>query len=183
MPQNGDCMFMNPDARVKVDNKSMIEAALFVSGKALAIDELGVICNSGNLGGIRRDVQELIEEYEGRDSGIRICSTSGGYVMGARGDLEEKVMYLAPASDIPPAMLKILALIAYEQPIKQSDLVKERGNRVYNYLRELKAKDLIERKRSGRTFILETTPKFRRYFGIEDVKMLLEDGGSYSFNP
>ncbi len=79
-------------------------------------------------------------------------------------------MHLAPEADIPPAMLKTLAIIAYKQPVTQSKLVKERGNRIYAYVKKLREHELIEAKKKGRTKILTVTPKFREYFQIQDVK-------------
>jgi segregation and condensation protein B len=75
---------------------------------------------------------------------------------------------------MPKAMLKALALIAYEQPIKQSYVVKIRGNRVYDYMRKLEDLGLIERKAEGHTKILTTTAKFRQYFKINDEKELVK---------
>ncbi len=152
------------------ESKQIIEAALFVSGKPLNVEELAKVCVSGNLGLIRRCVEELAKEYENRTSSIVIQKTDDGYIMRVKGDLERKLMHLIPETDIPAPILKILALIAYEQPIKQSDVIKERGNRAYKYIRFLRKQGLVEGKRCGRTRILTITPKFRDYFHIEDLK-------------
>jgi segregation and condensation protein B len=75
---------------------------------------------------------------------------------------------------MPKAMLKVLALIAYEQPIKQSYIVKIRGNRVYEYLKRLEDMEFIERLEEGHTRIITTTEKFKRYFRINDAKELVK---------
>ncbi|HDI72783.1 MAG TPA: SMC-Scp complex subunit ScpB, partial [Candidatus Altiarchaeales archaeon] len=60
-------------------------------------------------------------------------------------------------------------------PIKQSKVVKERGNRAYRYIRKLIEQELIEGKKSGRTRILTTTSKFRDYFQIQDLRELVKE--------
>jgi segregation and condensation protein B len=159
--------------------KSMIEAALFVSGRSLDVEELAKVCGSGNLGLIRRCVEELSGEYEGRDSGILIQKNGEGYVMRVKGDLEKKIMHLVPETDIPSPALKTLALIAYEQPIKQSDIVRERGNKVYKYIKFLREQGLVEGRKCGRTRVLTVTPKFRDYFHIEDLKNFVMSGDDH----
>jgi len=156
--------------------KSLIEAALFVSGRPLNVGELAKTCRSGNLGLIHSYVEELSKEYENRNSGIVIQKTEEGYIMRVKRDLEERLMHLIPETDIPPPILKTLALIAYEQPIKQSEVVKERGNRAYSYIRFLRERGLVEGKKCGRTRVLTVTPKFRDYFRIEDMKNLVKKG-------
>jgi len=156
--------------------KPLIEAALFVSGRPLNIEELAKICGSGNLGLIHSCVEELSKGYENRNSGVVIQKTEEGYIMRVKRDLEGKIMHLIPETEIPSPILKTLALIAYEQPIKQSEIVKERGNRAYRYIRFLRERGLIEGKKCGRTRVLTVTPKFRDYFRIEDLKEFVKKG-------
>jgi segregation and condensation protein B len=158
------------------ENKRIIEAALFVAGKPLKIDELAKVCVSGNLGLIRNCVEELVREYDDGGSGIAIQKIEEGYVMRVRDDLEGKLMHLVPETEIQAPVLKILALIAYEQPIKQSDVVKERGNKAYKYIKFLREQGFVEGKRCGRTRMLNVTPKFKDYFHIEDLKEFVEKG-------
>ncbi len=159
------------------DVRRVIEAALFISGRILTLEEIARICELGNAGIIRQSLNELMEDYNSRNSGIEIYEYNGGYGMRIRSELEHSVMHLAPETEIPPAMLKTLALIAYEQPITQSKLVKERGTRVYRYVKKLREQELIDAKKEGRTKILTVTPKFREYFQVQDVKEFMDKGG------
>jgi len=156
------------------DTRRLMEAALFIAGRNLTLEEIAGLCQSGNIGLVRRTIDELREEYNSRNSGIEIYGYDGSYGMRVKSELEPAVMHLAPDTEIPPAMLKTLALIAYEQPVTQSRLVKERGNRVYKYVRKLREQELIEAKKKGRTRILTVTPKFREYFQIQDLKDLVD---------
>ncbi len=152
------------------ETKKLIEAGLFIAGRPLSLEEIAVFCNSGNMGSIRRLIEELQEDYNTRDSALRIENMSEGYRMTVVEEIEKDVVHLAPESEIPSTVLKTLALIAHEQPIKQSEVVKVRGNRAYRYIKELREQGLIEAKREGRTRLLETTPKFKEYFQIDDLK-------------
>jgi segregation and condensation protein B len=154
--------------------KALIEAALFSAGRLLRVEDLARVCVSGNLGQIRRSADELVEEYATRGGGILIKRTDEGYVMGVRTELEDKVMHLVPDTEIPAPVLKTLALIAYEQPIKQSTVIKERGNKAYAYIKFLRQQGLIEARKEGRSRFLSVTPKFKEYFHIEDLKKFVE---------
>ena len=153
--------------------KSLIEAALFASGRALSAEDLARICGSGSVGLIRRNIEELVDEYKSRRSGIALIKIPEGYIMQVKTEYESAIMPLVPETEIPLPVLKTLALIAYEKQIKQSDLVKERGSGAYAYVKFLKKQGLIEAKREGRTKILSVTPKFRAYFHVEDLEKLV----------
>ncbi len=157
------------------DFKPLIEASLFVAGRTLSIEELAEICKSGNIGSIRRIVEKLISEYSARNSGLEIYESNNRYGMRAKADFEGKIMHLVPETDMEPAVLKTLALIAYSEPIKQSKVVEERGGRAYKYIKKLREQELISAEKCGRTRVLTTTPKFREYFQIQDLKGLVDE--------
>ena len=60
-------------------------------------------------------------------------------------------------------------MIAYRQPILQSDLIEIRGGGAYAHVEELVKRDLVARYRSGRSYLLQTTPEFSRYFKTSDL--------------
>ncbi len=157
------------------DNKKILEAALFVSGKILTLEDMARLCSSGNIGVIRKAIEELQKEYESRDSGIEIYESSGAYGMRVKREYEDKVIHLVPDTDMAPAVLKTLALIAYTQPIKQSEVIKLRGNGAYRYIQKLKDQELIETHKSSRTRVITVTNKFREYFHIQEVKDAFKD--------
>ncbi len=159
------------------DFKAIIEASLFVAGRTLSIEELAEICKSGNIGAIRKIVEELISEYSARNSGLEIYEAGNRYGMRVKADFEGRIMHLVPETDMEPAVLKTLALIAYSEPIRQSKIVEERGGRAYKYIKKLREQELITAEKCGRTRLLRTTPKFREYFQIQDLRNLVEEKG------
>jgi len=95
--------------------------------------------------------------------------------MQVRSQLAEHVKYFAQM-EIPVKVLKTAALIAYHQPIKQSELQEMFGSKVYDHVKELHELGLIKKRQDGRTIVLTTTPHFSEYFGSEttDKKKIKE---------
>jgi segregation and condensation protein B len=81
---------------------------------------------------------------------------------------------------VPKKYLKTASLIAYHQPIKQSDLVEMVGGKGYEHVKALKQLGLISTKPYGATKILKTTNRFLEQFGIDakkpnEIKKFLAD--------
>ena len=128
--------------------------------------------------------RELAAEYEARNSGIRVRETSGtfGFVT-----YEENYDYIlaitTPAKErrLSQAALETLAIIAYRQPVTQTEIDSTRGTKSARIVEGLVLKDLVEdRGRSdaiGRPMLYGTTNKFLEYFDLKDLGELptLED--------
>lgn len=157
------------------DPKRLMEAALFISAGPLSIQQLAKVCNLGTLGSVRSTVEDLQEEYEESGSAIVIEKVSSGYRMMVDEELEEKIKHLAPDKEISSSALKTLAIIAYEEPVRQSEVVKVRGNKAYRYIKELEEREFVNSEKDGRTKLLSTTKKFKEYFQLEDIEKALEE--------
>ena len=70
-----------------------------------------------------------------------------------------------PQADLSRTALTILALIAYTQPIMQSEVTRLMGN-VYDQLKQLEERGFISRTRKGRSFEIRLGQTFYRYFEI-----------------
>jgi len=144
--------------------KAVIEAALFASGKTLSLRELADLSGL-SVERARAMAGDLAAEYAARGSGIEIKSIGEGYFMQVAPRLAGQVVSCAP-KEIEAPLIRTLAIIAYKQPIKQSELVKIRGNKSYEHVRELEKRGLISAEKAGHTKLLTTTPGFADYFGI-----------------
>ena len=82
--------------------------------------------------------------------------------------IDQSVMVAKP--EIQSHHLKTLALIAYHQPIKQSNLRRLAGPKIYDHVDELSKMKLIYAKKHGSTEMLTTTKRFPEYFGIDSTK-------------
>ncbi len=145
----------------------MIEAALFASGRTLSPKELA------ELSGISEEkasslAEELAHEYASRSGGLEIRSFGEGYAMQVRSILTPQIISIAP-KEIEAPLIRTLAIIAYKQPIKQSNLAEIRGNKSYAHVKELERMGLISAFRQGRTKVITTTRAFSEYFGLSSV--------------
>lgn len=145
--------------------KRLIEASLFISGRELSLEELGRICGLGNLGKIKKILEELRKEYEERNGAIKIFCSENKYSMNLAKDLQNKVINLSPVKEISKSALKILSFIAYYQPVKQKQVIEKFGN-VHNRIHKLEEMGFIKSYKQKNYKILEITKKFEEYFEI-----------------
>lgn len=143
----------------------VVEAALFSAGRAISIQE---IMEQTDLkeAAVKKAIKELKTGYEERDTVLEITKAGNKWGMQVRRQAAEPAAKFAQM-EIAPKLLKTLALIAYHQPIKQSDLKDMLGAKVYDHIPELKERGLIKSRRDGQTKILSTTPRFPEYFGLD----------------
>mgnify|MGYP001237356887 FL=1 len=80
--------------------------------------------------------------------------------------------------EISPEVLKTASIIAYNQPILQSDLVKLLGSGVYDRVRTLRQMGLVTGRHVGQSLLLSTTREFSERFGLgtkkEEIKEWME---------
>ena len=162
------------------DFRQLIEAVLFVSGKPISLKDLALSLDT-TAGEVKELITELQEEYVNMGSAVEIVETvDKKFVMQLKPEFSEIVMNYAPESGESKATLKTLSLIAYKQPVLQSDVVKYRGTGAYKHIKELEEDGLIERTPKERTYLVKTTPKFAEFYGLKsdsvsDIKKFVEE--------
>jgi len=149
--------------------KRLIEAALFMSSRPLTTEELSKLTGISSPGEIEERLEELRKEYKGR--GIEIVRSPKGWIMQVKPEILPKVAHLAPYSDLKDGHKRTLALVAYREPVRQSEIVRIQGNKAYGYIKFLVKKGLIKSEKQGRTRILSLTKEFERYFGEEKQRI------------
>src|SRR5574344_2180547 len=152
--------------------KSRIEAVLFVTAKALTLDEIAVYLDE-EPEVIEEAILELIMDYSSRDGALEV-DDENGYILQVKEDYMDIVEKLCP-SEMRPAVLKTLTIIALKEPIRQTELKELRGSTAYEHVAELLQKGMISRSRdkNGRSYNIKTTPKFAEYFKLKgDTKTL-----------
>ena len=152
--------------------KSRIEAVLFVTAKALSVEEIAAYLDV-EAEQAEEAVLELIMDYSSRDGALEI-DDENGYILQVKQEHLDIVEKLCPV-ELKPPVLKTLTVIALKEPIRQSLLKDLRGSNVYEHVAELLEKGLIYRykDKNGRSYNLKTTPKFAEYFKLKgDAKTL-----------
>lgn len=143
----------------------VVEAALFSAGKPLLVEEIAE--TTGLRAEVVKDgIKELVSAYDGRDSVLEVGKAGAKWAMQVRSRAAEPASKFAPM-EIPHKTLKTLALIAYHQPMKQSDLVDMVGTKVYDHVPELVSRGLVRAREERVTKILTTTNLFPEYFGLD----------------
>jgi len=151
--------------------KAKIEALIHC--KEMTLEELSKHTNIGSKGLIKNLISELTEEYNKRDSGLKIINQEGSYKISVRDEHVETVTEAAkPELDF--AVLETLAYIAHKKMIRQADVVRIRSNKSYNHIKELVEKGFIESKKDGRSKKLTPTRKFYEYFKLPENEEIWE---------
>jgi segregation and condensation protein B len=145
--------------------RHVVEAALFSAGKPLSIEEISQQTNLSPEA-VKDACKELAKEYDGRDTVLEVGKAGAKWAMQVRPQASEPATKFAPP-EIPSKLLKTLALIAYHQPMKQSELVDMLGTKVYDHVPDLVARGLVKAREEGVTKILVTTALFPEYFGLD----------------
>lgn len=159
----------------QIDSR-LIEAALFSAGRPLSIRELQELTGMDK-NEVTSSLRSLVQSYRKRETSLEISRVGRKYTMKLRESYAKPVRSLA-TPDIPRKLWKTLALIAYHEPVKQSELQTMLGSRIYDHVRELKELKMIIMKADGNTRIISTTHLFPEYFGMESgdkekIKMYL----------
>lgn len=155
--------------------KALLEAILFTTTRPLTVSDIKKILKIQD-SSIENMLEELKKKYSSEDSGITM-SQIGGHMLIVKPEYADKVSHLTPHSDLSRGLLRVLSIIAYHEPISQSDIVKVVGNRTYEYTKELRQRGLIKAEKKSRTVLLSTTPQFEEYFGTrkEVIKKIAKD--------
>jgi chromosome segregation and condensation protein ScpB len=144
----------------------------------MTLHELAAIATTSSLQKVKEAVLSLKDEYQQRESPIRIYQLEDErYKMTLHGDYLKQVRALAPHMDMKRAVVSVLSHIALKQVVTQSELVHKFGNRVYEYMRDLEKRGLVRTEPYRHTKKITTTKKLYALLGEEDsgsVKVQLE---------
>lgn len=160
----------------RMDMDLLVEAALFSAGHPVSVAELAETTGASQTG-IRSALKRLVSAYDERNTALQVARVGSKYAMQVKPDLSEPVKMLG-RPQIPKRLLKTAALIAYHQPVLQSDLVEMAGLKVYDHVRELTELRMVSASPKGHSKELKITKKFIEAFGIEssrraDIKLIM----------
>jgi segregation and condensation protein B len=150
------------------ENMKLLEAIFFISGRFLTMQELVSLSNLNPL--IIKDlIVKLQEKYEKQDYAFEIVEKNGLWKMDVKQEFFSLINKLATgSSEFSKAEQETLAIIAYKQPIKQSVIIKIRGNKAYDHVKKFSELGLLKKKKEGHTHILLLSDEFYDYFNLEE---------------
>jgi segregation and condensation protein B len=153
-----------------VSLKAKIESVLFLTEKPVRAQAIARIVNE-DVQLVRQAILELIRDYENRDGALEIADDDG-YIIQVKDQYSSIIDEFLPM-ELPVALLRTLSAIAIKQPVAQAEIIKIRGAGAYDHIKELLARELINKKEDGRSPLLTTTKQFQDYFRLtQDAKSL-----------
>ena len=160
------------------EHRGAIEAILFASGEPISASRIAEVCEL-DLRTVKNLLVELANEYENRESGIRILKLGDSYQMSTDKAYADKVraaLDIRRNQPLSQAALEVLAIIAYNQPVTRAFMEQIRGVDCSGVVTTLCEKELIEEAGRldlpGRPIAFKTTANFMRAFGISSLDML-----------
>jgi len=165
---NLDADFREKHAAEKMQRDlALLEAALYVAGRPLDLNELCSVLKTRSKNKTRKLAKMLMKEYVSRNTPLEILELKDErYVLQLKAEFTPYVKKLVTRPLLSTGPLKTLSYIAYRQPASQKRVVEVRGHHVYSHIRLLKEMGLIAGERSGRSVVLRTTEYFADYFGL-----------------
>jgi segregation and condensation protein B len=156
----------------------LLESLFFVASKSLSVKDLASFLEK-DCSEIQEALNSLIEEYKEGGRGIRIIENNKKYQMTSAPEnskLVQDFLEVDLSSDLTPASLETLSIIAYRGPIKKIDIEKIRGINCSLILRNLLIKGLIEEKKSSERDNNEYTVSldFIKFLGVDKISDLPE---------
>jgi segregation and condensation protein B len=145
----------------------LLEAALYVAGRPLNLNELCSVLNTRSKNKVRKLAKILTQEYAARNTALEILELKDErYVLQLKADLTPQVKKLVNRPLLSSGPLKTLSYIAFRQPVSQKRVVEVRGHHAYGHIKLLKEMGLVAAERTGRSTVLKTTDYFADYFGL-----------------
>jgi segregation and condensation protein B len=146
---------------------ALIEAALYVAGRPLDINELCQVVGSRSKKKIKKYTESVMHAYVARNSPLEILALKDErYVLQVKAEFTPIIKKLVNRPLLSSGPLKTLSYIAFRQPVTQKRVVEVRGQHAYGHVKLLKDMGLIVTERGGRSMRLKTTDHFADYFGL-----------------
>jgi segregation and condensation protein B len=163
------------------ENEEKIEAALFIAGRFLNLQDLIMLTDINPIM-LKEILIKLEKKYS--NSAIRIINRNNSWKM----DVAEKYNYMvnklaSGSTEFTKAEQETLAVIAYKQPIKQSVVIKIRGNKAYDHIHKFVELGLVTSKKMGHTNDLLLTEEFYEYFNVQKRNILKGEGAHAGVSP
>lgn len=156
---------------MSVKEDRIVESLLFSAGKPLSLEEIQETTGLSPKH-ITDAIDHLMQSYNQdrkAETSLEIVKAGNKFIMQVKKTFTDKSMMVAKP-EIRTDLLKTLALIAFHQPVKQSNLRHMIGERIYGDVDQLMNMHLVHSEPHGATEVLTTTRLFPEYFGIDSTK-------------
>ncbi|HYN26163.1 MAG TPA: SMC-Scp complex subunit ScpB [Pyrinomonadaceae bacterium] len=160
------------------ERKAIIEALIYVSDEPLNAKSIAEVLKE-DPSVVEAGIASLVEEFNGRASGLQLREVAGGWQFATRPEYHEHVrafLKSRPSAKLSLASLETLAVIAYKQPITIPEILDIRGVQSPSSIKTLLDKKLIvakgRKEAVGRPMMYGTSKEFLIQFGLKDLSEL-----------
>lgn len=155
------------DEAQALEDLRKLEAIFFVSGRFLSMQDL-ISLSDLNPVIITDLIERLKEKLDKDNSALEIVEKNNMWKMDVKPEYSHIINRLATGSaEFSKAEQETLAIIAYKQPIKQSVIIKIRGNKAYEHVKKFADLGLLKKKKVGHTHELSLSDEFYDYFNLQ----------------
>jgi segregation and condensation protein B len=168
-------------AACSITPRSILEAMLFIGhpgNEPLTADKVASLMRGVRPREIHDLVLELNEIYDAEGCPYFVESIGAGYRLSLReefGALRDKFYGRIKAAKLSQAVIDVLAIVAYKQPVTREEVDQLRGRPSGGILNQLVRRQLlrVDRPREKpRVPRFSTTERFQQLFGLESLKDL-----------
>lgn len=171
--------------------KTKVEATLFAYGDWLSPTEIMSTLHLDSEKSINSALKELVDKYKDGYPFTIFISDMGKYKMSLKEEFEDLSTEVVHGTEIPKPVLKVLSVIAYEQPITKTRLNEILGKSVKEEVDYLYKNKFLNYDKEGNGKYYRLTKKFYDYFNLgdeldfrsvanKDLKVGLEEPASLS---
>lgn len=159
--------------------QASVEAVLFMNHKPVSLSKLRELIHPEiSEDDYRTAISNLMASYFDSTKGIELVEIAGGYQFRTKSDHKDIIrrMYQIAPMKLTNAMLEVLAITAYNQPITREVVDKIRGVDSSHLLRVLLDKKMLrivgKSDEIGRPMLYATSKEFLELFGLRDLNSL-----------
>jgi segregation and condensation protein B len=166
------------DAAAELTPRTILEALLFVGhpqNEPLTTKQVAALMRGVSAAEIEDLIQELNEQYTLENCPYTIISEGIGYRLTLReefSDLRERFYGKVKEARLSQAVVDVLAIVAYHQPLSQQAVDQFRGKPSYGLLNQLVRRQLLQIERQPekpKEPLYRTTSRFLDLFGLESL--------------
>lgn len=157
---------------------AVIEAVMFAYGDPITIEKLSEATGVDEETAVKL-VDRLEQQYNVRESGLRILRINNGFQIAARPEFADnikKALETRKQQPLSQAAMETLAIVAYNQPVTNGFVEQVRGIDSSSVMRNLVERGLLEEAGRldlpGRPISYRTTDTFLRCFGLSRIEEL-----------
>ncbi len=159
--------------------KPALEAILFMNHKPITLMKIQELIDPEiNIEDYRTAVSDLMATYFSEDRGIELVEVANGLQLRTKMEYRELIqkMFAITPMKLTSAMLEVLAITAYNQPITREKIDQIRGVDSSHLMRTLLDKKMLrivgKSEDLGKPLIYGTTKDFLEIFGLRDLNAL-----------